>query len=146
MASHTIPHPTNGMQPFTSRPAARVVPLLGPQVDHLFELRGLIRQAQEEERKMTAELLAAMDATGQTRVSGQRAMAAVARRTTLAVDPELFLRAVGAEAYRAMTVSVAAARRLMGEDDLLAISEAATAPTLRIVPIDRAGAICPDAV
>jgi hypothetical protein len=136
MAMPTVRHSPDGVKPDPAdRPAAKVVPLLGPQIDHLFELRDLIRRAQDEERRMTAEILGVMEAAGLTRLAGQQATAIVDRRATLRVDPELFHRAVGGAAYEAMSVSVGAARPLVGEADLGAISEATTTPVLRLEPV-----------
>ena len=54
------------------------------------------------------------------------------QRVTLAPDPQLFLEALGPRAWEALTVNVTAARRLMGADDLGAISEATTIRVLRL--------------
>lgn len=51
------------------------------------------------------------------------------------VDPQLFHEALGDRAFTAMHVSVTAARKLLGEDDLQAISEATTTPILRVDPL-----------
>lgn len=56
----------------------------------------------------------------------------------LAVDPELFVEALGKASYVALTVSVSKARELIGEQDLQAISEATTTPALRIEPRNAA--------
>lgn len=57
MSTASVVQPFNSTKPLT-RP--RVVPLLGPTIDHLLELRALIRQAQEQERRMTADVIRAM--------------------------------------------------------------------------------------
>jgi hypothetical protein len=133
MAIHTLPQSPNGTKPH-GRPG-RVIPLLGPQVDHLLELRGLIRRAQEEERAMTAELLRALEAAGLTRLAGRQAVAVRDERVTLKPDPQRLLEAVGEPSWAALTVSVTAARRLLGEEDLAAISEKITTPVLRVEPL-----------
>src|SRR3989442_13523163 len=61
-------------------------------VDHLAELRSLIRRAQEQERQITAEVLHAMDAAGVERLEGERAVAIRDTRTTLRPDVGLFPR------------------------------------------------------
>jgi len=50
-------------------------------------------------------------------------------------DAALFLEAAGSRAPEALTVSVAAARRLLGEAELEAISETLTTPALRVEPL-----------
>lgn len=131
----------NGTKP---RPAAksRVVPLpsLAASVDHLAELRGLIRRAQDEERKITAEILGVMASAGLDRLEGTEAVAIRDERTTLKVDVGLFLEAAGTAGYDALTVSVTAARKHLGEDDLRAISEATTTPALRVLPRENSPA------
>src|SRR5438094_1123077 len=94
---------------------ARVVPLpsLTANVDHLAELRGLIRQAQAEERRLTAEVLATMEAAGFDRLEGRVAVAIRDSRTTLKPDPELLHTAIGVQAFTVMTVSLTAVRRLL---------------------------------
>ena|SRR5216684_4224225 len=129
MSTMTVPHSRNGTKPV---PSLRLVPSLGAKVDHLAELRELIRRAQAAEREESAEVLAGLEAAGLTRLAGDRAVAVVGERISLTVDPELFLEAVGPAGYAAVTVSVTAARRLMGADDLAAISETTTTPVLRL--------------
>jgi len=123
-----------------TKPHPRVVPLLGPKIDHLLELRGLIRRAQDEERQMTAEIVQAMAAAGVARLQGHQAAAILEQRTNLRPDPVSFLAATGAEGYAALTVSMTAARRLMGADQLAAISEATTSSVLRVEPLAPAAA------
>ena len=135
MSTITVASSRNGTKP---RPAPRVVPLLGSTIDHLAELRALIRRAQDEERAMTAEILRAMQAAGVSRLEGGEAAAILDQRVTLRPDPALFHETLGARAYAAMTVSVTAARQLMGADDLAAISETTTTPVLRVEPIESA--------
>ncbi len=127
----------NGTKPH--RPP-HVVPLLGPKIDQLLELRGLIHRARDEERAMTAEIVQAMAAAGVARLQGHQGVAILEKRTTLQPDPGLFLEAVGARGYAALTVGVTAARKFMGADDLAAISEVTTNPVLRVEPLERGGA------
>lgn len=76
MGITTVAHPTNGTKPLHGiRSSGRIVPLLGPRIDHLLELRNLIRQAEAEERTMTREVLAALQASGLTRLAGHQAVA-----------------------------------------------------------------------
>ena len=88
MSTASVVDPTNGTKP--ARPTGRVLPLLGPTIDHLLELRGLLRQAQEEERRMTAEILGVMQSAGVHRLAGREAVAVIEERTTLTTDPQLF--------------------------------------------------------
>lgn len=135
MAVLSVADSRNGTKPHDAPGASRrVVPLLGARIDRLLELRGLIRQAQEEERRLTAEVLAGLDASGLDRLAGQQAVATIEPRVTLRPDPALVHRALGDRAWAAMTVSVTAARRLMPAADLEAISEAATTRALRVEP------------
>jgi hypothetical protein len=117
------------------RPTVRAVAHLAAQVDHLHELRGLIRQAQTAERQITRELLDTMAAQGLGAVQGTQAVAIREARTSLQVDAALFLDAAGVRAPEALSVSVTAARRLLGEATLEAISETVTTPVLRVEPL-----------
>lgn len=123
--------------PKSHRLPARVVALpgLAATVDHLAELRGLIRRAQDEERKLTAEILGFMESAGLKQLAGAEAVAIRDERTTMKVDVGLFVEATGRAGFDALTVSVTAARKHLGERDLAAISESTTAPALRVVPI-----------
>lgn len=56
-------------------------------------------------------------------------------RPSLAAQPrQTETRPAGRSAYRAMTVSVTTARELIGEQDLLTISETPPTPVLRVEP------------
>jgi hypothetical protein len=114
------------------RPAKPVQPHLGQLIDDLFELRGLARRAQANERAMTAEVLQALTAAGLERYEGEGAVAIVGQRLNVAPEPQLFLEALGPRAWEALSVNVTAARRLMGADDLAAISETTTTAVLRV--------------
>ena len=89
---------------------------------------------------MTAEIVQAMAAAGVARLQGHQGVAILEKRTTLRPDPALFLEATGAAGYVAVNVTVTAARRLMGADDLAAISETTTNPVLRVEPLAPAAA------
>lgn len=141
MSTVILPH-TNGhpQPPNGHRRLARAVPILTPlraKVDHLAELRHLIRQAETAERELTAEIVRALQAAGVDRLTGRDAMATLGERTTLTPDPALVYEALGPRAFDAMSVSVTAARRLMAADDLAAISESTTAPVLRVERIEE---------
>lgn len=131
----TRPIPTQGRDL-----AARTIAGLAPQVDHLYELRTLIRQAQAVERQITQELLGVLAAQGLGALQGQRAVAILESRTSLHVDAALFLEAAGSRAPEALTVSVTAARRLLGEAELDAISETLTTSALRVEPLGETAA------
>lgn len=139
MAVTSLPHSQNGAKPQAgSRPVTKVVPLLAPQIDHLHELRDLIRRAQAEERRMTGDILRTMEAAGLTRLAGRQAVALIDQRTILKPDPQLFVEAVGEAAWSALTVSVTAARDLLGEHHLKAISETTSSPVLRVESLPAA--------
>ncbi len=137
-------HAGNGTKP--CGPPARVTALsehareraLAPvrtQVDQLAGLRDLLRQAELAERELTAEVLAALQAAGLSRLEGHRATAVIGERVTMTVDPQLFCEALGPRAYDAVCIRLEAARRLLAADDLEAISEATTVPVLRLEPL-----------
>jgi hypothetical protein len=124
-----------------ARPAGKVIPLLAlaplrEKVDQLAELRQLVRQAERTERELTQEILAALERAGLDRLAGREVVAVRGERENIQVDVELFHDALGASAYAALSVGVVAARRLMAEDDLRAISTVTTAPVLRLVAIE----------
>lgn len=89
---------------------------------------------------MTADVIRAMAAAGFAKLEGTEAVAVLGERRDLKPDPARFLEAVGARGYAALVVSVTAARRLLGADDLAAISETTTSPVLRVEPLARGGA------
>jgi hypothetical protein len=126
---------TQGAVPTRDTPV-RAIARLAAQVDHLHELRTLIRQAQETERQITRELLDTMTAQGLGAVQGTQAVAIREARTSLQVDAALFLEAAGGRATEALTVSVTAARRLVGEATLEAISERTTSAVLRVETLE----------
>ncbi len=111
MSTLTVPHSPNGTKPPVP---LRIVPALGQKIDDLHELRSLIRQSQEAERRLTAEVLAGLEAAGLTWLAGQRAIASVDHRTTLRPDVGLFLDTTGPAGHAALSVSVTAARRHNG--------------------------------
>jgi hypothetical protein len=114
--------------------APRLLPLIGAKVDRLLELRAALKVLQEEERVLTAEVVSTVKAQGLLAVQGTRAVALLEPRTSLKVDPALFIEAAGSRAIEAVTVSVTAARRLLGEENLRAIAETTTTVALRVEP------------
>jgi hypothetical protein len=70
-------------------PLRRVLLAVAADVDHLFELRGLIKQAQDEERRLTQVILAALDARRLGALAGTRAVATLEPRTTLRVSRQV---------------------------------------------------------
>lgn len=77
MSTITVAPSPNGSKPLTT---SRVVPLLGPTIDHLLGLRALSRQAQEQERRMTADVIRAMEGAGVSRLDGETAAAVLEQR------------------------------------------------------------------
>src|SRR2546422_518588 len=139
MARQVVAHSTNGAKARNGRrPTVQSVGTLAAQVDHLAELRALIRKAQREERRLTGEVLQALQTASLSALAGHQAVAILETRMTLRPDPQLFVRAVGSEAWPALTVSITAARKLMGERELERISELVTAPVLRVEPLNVA--------
>ena len=120
--------------------AARIIPLMGQKVDDLAKLRSLIRQAQEAERQLTAEIVNYLNSTGLAALHGTRALARLETRTVTTVDAARFFGLVGPSALETMSVSVGAARRLVGAATLEAIAERKAQCLLRveeIVPVAR---------
>lgn len=105
---------------------------MAQKVDDLAELRALIRRATATERELTGEILTELAGLRVARFEGGEAVAVLEHKTCLTVDPELFMLAAGKSAYAALTVKVTMARELVGERDLLAISETSTTPVLRV--------------
>ena len=102
-------------------------------VDQLHDLRQALKRLTAEERQATGALVEALQTLGLREAVGATARASLTTRTVLTVDPGLFVEAVGlARALPALSVSVTEARRLVGADDLAAISETATVPVLRV--------------
>jgi len=146
MTANSTPVPTSSAKALNgARPAGKVIPLLAlaslrEKVDLLAELRQLAREAERADRELTQEILAAMERTGLDRLAGREVIAVRGARENIEVDAELFHGALGARAYNALSVGVVAARKLMGEDDLRAISTVTTTPTLRMEPVKPAPA------
>jgi hypothetical protein len=113
----------------------RILASLRPDVDHLAELRSLIRRATEMERAITTAISNAMEAAGVNRLEGDQTVAIRDTRATLRPDVDLFIEALGPRAYDALIVNATAARQLLAGEDLAAISESATNHVLRVVPI-----------
>ena len=102
-------------------------------VDRLHDIRDTLKRLTAEERQATGALVEALQTLGLREAVGATARASLTTRTVLTVDPGLFVEAVGlARALPALSVSVTAARHLVGADDLAAISETATVPVLRV--------------
>jgi len=96
---------------------------MGQKVDDLAELRSLMRRAQEAERRLTAEIASYLETTGLATLRGAQALARVETRTVTAVDAARFFGLVGPSALEAMSVSIGAARRLVGSTTLETIGE-----------------------
>jgi hypothetical protein len=136
----------NGTKPGPAasvRSGPKVIPLLAgvrEKIGDLAGLRALLRQAERTERELTQEILAALERAGLDRLAGREVVAVRGERENIQVDVQLFHEALGAKAYAALSVGVVAARKLMAEDDLRAISTVTVAPVLRLVVIEPAPA------
>jgi hypothetical protein len=124
-----------------ARPAGKLIPLLAlaplrEKVTHLAELR----QAETAERALTLEILTALERAGLDRLAGREVVAVRGERENIQVDVQLFHEALGPCAFAALSVGVVAARKLMAEDDLRAISSVTASPVLRLVAIEPAPA------
>jgi hypothetical protein len=130
-----VPASRNG---HASAPALSAVTLgwLATSIDKLAELRAEKRRVEAAERSLTAEILATMSRHGLPALRAEHAIATVGTRVDLAVDPVLFVEAVGLPtAGPALRVSTEKARGVLGADILAAIAESTTVPTLRVDPI-----------
>ena len=129
--------PTNGH--------VRPVPLtavslawLAEAVDRLHAMRAELRAMETRERELTRAVLAHMTEHGLPALRATAAVATVTVRSESTVDVELFVNALGIHtAAPALRVLVEKARDLMGADDLAAISETVTRPTLRLESLTR---------
>jgi hypothetical protein len=129
--------PTNGH--------VRPVPLtatglawLAEAVDRLHAMRAELRSLTERERELSRAVLAHMTEHGLPALRATAAVATVTVRSESTVDVELFVNALGIHtAAPALRVLVEKARDLMGADDLAAISETVTRPTLRLESLTR---------
>jgi hypothetical protein len=133
----TVAPSSNGTKPH----AAPIVPLIGAQVDRLAELRATLRTLETEERALTLEVSTTLQAAGVDTAHGRHAVARIEVRTITRVDPELFLELTGPKGLQAMTVSVTAARKLVVEADLAAISERSEQRALRVDTLPIAPAL-----
>jgi hypothetical protein len=130
--------PTNGGH---SRPvplSAVSLAWLAEAVDRLHAMRAELRAMETRERELTRAVLAHMTEHGLPALRATAAVATVTVRSEPTVDPELFIGALGIHtAAPALRVLVEKARGLMGADDLAAISETVTRPTLRLESLTR---------
>jgi hypothetical protein len=98
---------------------------LTTDLDALAHLRARLKTDQEQERELTARVLAGLDQLGVTSLRTAATLARIDHVTRLSVDPGLFIMAVGPDqAPSALTVSVERARALLDGDTLRAISQA----------------------
>jgi hypothetical protein len=101
-------------------------------------MRAELRSLTERERELSRTLLAHMTEHGLPALRATAVVATVTVRSEPTVDVELFVNALGIHtAAPALRVLVEKARGLMGADDLAAISETVTRPTLRLESLTR---------
>ena len=111
---------------------ARIIPSMGQKVDDLAELRSLVRRARAVERQLTAEISSYLEMTGLVALHGARAAARLETWKVMTVDAARFFDLVGPSALKAMSVSISAARRLVGGAALDAIGERKAQRVLRV--------------
>ena len=121
----------------TPRLAARIIPTMGQKVDDLAELRSLVRRAQAVERQLTAEISSYLEMTGLVALHGARAAARLETWKVMTVDAARFFDLVGISALKAMSVSISAAKRLVGGATLDAIGERKAQRVLRVEELAR---------
>ena len=119
------------------RLAARTIPTMGQKVDDLAELRSLVRRAQVAERQLTAEISSYLEMTGLVALHGARAAARLETWKVMTVDAARLFDLVGVSALKAMSVSIGAARRLVGGATLDAIGERKSQRVLRVEELAR---------
>jgi hypothetical protein len=111
---------------------------LAEAVDRLHAMRAELRSLTERERELSRALLAHMTEHGLPALRATAAVATVTVRCEPTVDVELFVNSLGIHtAAPALRVLLEKARGLMGADDLAAISETVTRPTLRLESLTR---------
>ena len=120
-----------------ARLAARIIPSMGQKVDDLAELRSLVRRAQVAERQLTAEISSYLEMTGLVALHGAQAAARLETWKVMTVDAARFFDLVGVSALKAMSVSVSAAKRLVGGATLDAIGERKAQRVLRVEELAR---------
>lgn len=134
MAPTSLLHPngtTNGLRPspIPVRPSAA----LAVAVEELADLREQLKRLSTRERELTSLIITTLRAEGGRTIETPTAVAVLDFRRTLKPDPGLFIEAVGVKAAcAALSVRVEDARKLIGGDDLAAISETATTPALTV--------------
>ena len=110
---------------------------MGQKVDDLAELRSLVRRARAVERQLTAEISSYLEMTGLVALHGARAAARLETWKVMTVDAARFFDLVGVSALKAMSVSVSAAKRLVGGATLDAIGERKAQRVLRVAELAR---------
>jgi len=121
------------------RLAARTISAMGQKVDDLAELRSLVRRAQAAERQLTAEISSYLEITGLVALHGARAAARLETWKVMTVDAARFFDLVGPSALKVMSVSISAAKRLVGVATLDAIGERRAQRVLRVEELARRG-------
>jgi hypothetical protein len=111
---------------------------LAQRIDDLGELRNLLRQSQDAEKRLTAEIKVLLIEAGAKEGQGAQFIATLGERVDTVIDPQLFLEATGPKGLVAVTVGVTKARELMSGEDLAAISEAKPVPVLNVKPLGGA--------
>lgn len=125
----------SGTQVFkTVRPQIKPASL-AQRIDDLGQLRALLKQSQDAERQMTAEIRALLAEAGKNEERGSQFAVTLTERVETVIDPELWLEATGKRGLVALTVGVTKARELMGEADIQAISEPRMTPVLNVKPL-----------
>jgi hypothetical protein len=139
MSTSTVaPAPTNGHTPTPVPLSAVSLAWLAEAVDRLHAMRTELRAMETRERELSRTVLAHMTEHGLPALRATAAVATVTIRTEASVDAELFIGALGVHtAAPALRVLIEKARGLMGADDLAAISETVTRPTLRLESLTR---------
>lgn len=128
--------------PTTSTPLTAVsLGWIGEAIDRLADLRAERERVEKAERELSGAVLAFLRDHNMPALRATRATATVVERTTLAPDVALFIEAVGGvqPAAPALRVLVEKARLLLGEADLMAISETTTSPILRVDRLQVSG-------
>jgi hypothetical protein len=133
---HVTPAPLSTPAPLTAVSLGRI----GEAIDRLADLRAEKDRIEKAERELAGAVLGFLTTHNLPALRAERFTATVTERTSLTVDPTLFVEAVGGvqPAAPALRVAVERARSMLGDDVLRAISETSTAPVLRVSPNNAA--------
>jgi len=137
MSTPILASPRNGHNGHHPAPLTAVsLGWIGEAIDRLADLRAEKDRIEKAERDLSGAVLGFLTTHHLPALRAERFTATVTERTSLTVDPTLFVEAVGGvePAALALRVTVEKARAILGDDILRAISESSTRLALRLSP------------